>query len=113
MRGALPRLLRRLLAVFAGLGAWASSSCAPTGFQNGTVVSSVRILASSADQPYAQPGSTVTVTVLAHDGRTTQPEKMTEGPVTVPSRSLSPCRRTPSPRSVTTGVRIGPRFWCR
>ena len=72
-----PLLLRRLLAVFGGLGAWASSSCAPTGFQNATIISSVRILASSADQPYAQPGSTVTVQVLAHDGRSSQPEPMT------------------------------------
>jgi hypothetical protein len=57
--------------------AMAASSCAPAGFQSGSVVSSVRILASRADQPYARPGSTVTLQVLAYDGRPSKPEPMT------------------------------------
>jgi hypothetical protein len=36
----------------------------------------VRILASAADAPYAKPGQTVTVSVLAYDGRTNKPEPM-------------------------------------
>jgi hypothetical protein len=50
------------------LGAW-SSSCSPVGFAGDAVVASVRIFASSADKPYAQPGDTVTLSVLAFDGR--------------------------------------------
>lgn len=67
----------RLLCLVAALAAWAALSCAPAGFQNPTVVTSVRVLASSADQPYAKPGSTVTLQVLAYDGRPTRPEPMT------------------------------------
>ena len=60
-----------------GLGAWASSSCAPGGFQSSTLVNSVRVLASSADQPYAKPGATVNVQVLAVDGRAEKTTPMT------------------------------------
>jgi hypothetical protein len=59
----------------AALG-WASSSCAPSGFLDQSQVESVRILASSADEPYAKPGDTVTLSVLAFDGRPTKPEPM-------------------------------------
>lgn len=59
-----------------GLGAWVCSSCAPSGFADPTQIQSVRILASSADTPYAKPGSQVTVRVLAYDGRTSKPEPM-------------------------------------
>ncbi len=52
-------------------------SCAPSGFTSPSLVNSVRILASSADKPYAKPGDTVTLTVLAYDGRASQPEPMT------------------------------------
>jgi len=51
------------------VAAWMSSSCAPSGFQDVALVNSVRILASSADEPYANPGDSVTVQVLAVDGR--------------------------------------------
>lgn len=61
-----PRAARFL---FVALGAWASSSCSPSGFQDGSLVNSVRILASAATPPYAAPGSPVTVDVLAYDGR--------------------------------------------
>lgn len=57
-------------------GAWMSSSCAPSGFADETVIATVRILASSADPAYAQPGSNVGLQVLAFDGRTTQTEPM-------------------------------------
>ncbi len=57
--------------------AWTASSCAPSGFANPSLVASVRILASSADKPYARPGDTVTVQVLAFDGRPSKPEPMT------------------------------------
>jgi hypothetical protein len=51
------------------LGAWASSSCSPAGFQSSTVIDSVRILASRASEPRARPGDTVTLDLLANDGR--------------------------------------------
>ena len=59
------------------LGSWVCSSCAPSGFADPTQIESVRILASSADTPYAQPGSQVTVHVLAYDNRPSKPEPMT------------------------------------
>jgi hypothetical protein len=52
-------------------------SCAPSGFTDPAIIDSVRILASSADQPYAKPGANVTVSVLAYDGRPAKPEPMT------------------------------------
>jgi hypothetical protein len=58
------------------LGAWLSSSCAPGGFRDETTISGVRIMASAADKPYAKPGDTVTVNVLAYDGRANKPEPM-------------------------------------
>jgi hypothetical protein len=60
-----------------GLGAWASSSCAPVGFQSASLVNSVRILAGSADQPYAKPGATVNVQALAVDERPVKTTPMT------------------------------------
>jgi hypothetical protein len=59
-----------------GLGAMAASSCSPADFESETVVDTVRILASRANEPKAKPGDMVTVEVLAVDGRTSQPEKM-------------------------------------
>jgi hypothetical protein len=58
------------------LGAWTWGSCAPSGFRDETLVQEVRILASSANPPYATPGAGVDVSVLAYDGRATQPEPM-------------------------------------
>jgi hypothetical protein len=57
-------------------GAWLSSSCAPSGFANETLITTVRILASSSEPAYAQPGDNVGVEVLAYDGRPTKPEPM-------------------------------------
>jgi hypothetical protein len=52
------------------LGAWIASSCAPSGFQSVSLVQNgIRILTSSASEPYAAPGDHVTVSVLAYDGR--------------------------------------------
>jgi hypothetical protein len=63
--------------VAVALGAWLCSSCAPSGFADPTQIETVRILASSADTPYAKPGSQVTVRVLAYDNRPSKPEPMT------------------------------------
>jgi hypothetical protein len=60
----------------AALG-WTSSSCAPAGFLDQSQIESVRIIASAADKPYAKPGDTVTLSVLAFDGRASKPEPMT------------------------------------
>jgi hypothetical protein len=56
--------------------ALAPASCAPSGFADPTLVQTVRVLASSADHPYAKPGSEVTLQVLAYDGRPSQPAPM-------------------------------------
>jgi hypothetical protein len=58
-----------------GGGAWLAS-CGPAGFPDESVISSVRILATRADHPYAKPGETVTLTVLATDQRPSKPEPM-------------------------------------
>jgi hypothetical protein len=58
-----------------GLGAWAIS-CSPSTFQSSTVIDTVRILASRATEPRAKPGDTVTVDLLAYDGRVEPPAKM-------------------------------------
>jgi hypothetical protein len=63
-------------ALGAASAAWGASSCAPTGFLDQSQIESVRILASSADKPYAKPGDTVTVSVLAFDARPVKPEPM-------------------------------------
>jgi hypothetical protein len=55
-------------------GAWVA--CGPRGFQDEALVNSVRILATRADKPYAKPGDTVNLAVLAVDGRTSKPEPM-------------------------------------
>jgi hypothetical protein len=66
-----------MLSVPVAFCAWMFSSCAPSGFQNAALVTSVRLLASSADEPYAKPGDTVNLQVLAVDGRTNPPVPMT------------------------------------
>lgn len=68
---------RRLLGGLVVLVGSLLGSCAPAGLQSQSLVNSVRILASSADKSYAMPGATVNLTVLAYDGRPTQPEPMT------------------------------------
>jgi hypothetical protein len=52
------------------------AACAPSGLQATSSITSVRVLASNADQPFAKPGATVNLTVLAYDGRATKPEPM-------------------------------------
>jgi hypothetical protein len=70
-RAAFPRVLAFALAA-------ASSSCVGGSFDPQTLVGSVRVLVARVDKPYARPGDTVTVEVLAEDGRTdrTRPMKV-------------------------------------
>jgi hypothetical protein len=68
---------RRLVSlVVSAASASLGLSCAPGGFRDETNLAEVRILASSADHPYAKPGQNVTLSVLAYDGRTSKPEPM-------------------------------------
>jgi hypothetical protein len=66
-----------MILLTAGLALAASAawlvSCGPTGFADEALVNGVRILATRADLPYAKPGDTVTLSVLAVDGRTRAP----------------------------------------
>jgi hypothetical protein len=57
------------LAAAVGLSAAAATGCGLGDFPAISTVTSVRILASRADEPYAKPGDTVQVDVLAVDGR--------------------------------------------
>jgi hypothetical protein len=61
--------------VLAASALWLAS-CGPAGFQDEALVNGVRILATRADLPYAKPGDTVTLSVLAADGRASKPEPM-------------------------------------
>jgi hypothetical protein len=63
-------------AVLVVLVAWAVASCSPAAFQSETVIDTVRILASRASEPRARPGDTVTVDLLAYDGRVNPAAKM-------------------------------------
>ncbi len=54
----------------------ASSVACGAGFEAENFIDSVRILASQADSPFAQPGQTVHLQVLAYDGRQIRPEPM-------------------------------------
>lgn len=62
-------------ALAAAAGAW-GTSCGPSPFPDESLINSVRILATRADHPYAKPGDTVTLTVLATDQRPSKPEPM-------------------------------------
>ncbi|WP_394831937.1 hypothetical protein LVJ94_36010 [Pendulispora rubella] len=62
-----------LLILLAGL----SSSCGNVDFTEGSVLNSVRILASKTDKPYAGPGETVKVELLTWDGRIEKPRPLT------------------------------------
>jgi hypothetical protein len=44
-------------------------ACGPTSFPDESLINTVRILATSSDQPFAPPGATVHAQVLAVDGR--------------------------------------------
>ncbi|HEY1955218.1 MAG TPA: hypothetical protein VGH28_06385 [Polyangiaceae bacterium] len=46
-----------------------AASCGPAGFDAISKIEGVRVLAASADEPYAKPGDTVTLTLDAVDGR--------------------------------------------
>jgi hypothetical protein len=50
--------------------------CSVGDFDAQNKLNSVRILASRADIPYAAPGESVAITVLAHDARPSRPEPM-------------------------------------
>ncbi len=62
---------RTLLGALGGVAALAAvaSSCSPSDFQSETVIDTVRVLATRASEPRAKPGDTVTVDLLAYDGR--------------------------------------------
>jgi hypothetical protein len=66
--------LKSLMRIFAP--AIAVAACGIGGFPDPQTIVTVRVLASMADKPYAKPGDDVTLTVLAYDGRVTQPEQM-------------------------------------
>jgi len=57
------------------LGCAFSGGCG-SNFTSETLIDSVRVLAVSADPPYAPPGTTVKMDMLAFDGRPTQPAPM-------------------------------------
>jgi hypothetical protein len=67
---------RLVLSAVALCALW-SSSCAPSGFAPQALIQSVRVLATSADEPYARPGDSVNVQVLAFDGRPVKNAPMT------------------------------------
>jgi hypothetical protein len=56
----------------------AALACGPAGFDPISKIESVRVLGARADEPYAKPGDTVTLTLDAVDGRLTggQPMKI-------------------------------------
>ncbi len=68
--------MKRALPFLGLLLAFSAASCGPSDFDPETLVESVRVLASSADEPYAKPGDTVNVHVLAYDGRPVKPAPM-------------------------------------
>jgi hypothetical protein len=64
------------LTVMLVAGILSTAGCGLGDFNPPSLVDSVRILASSADEPYAKPGDTVNLTVLAADGRTDKSQPM-------------------------------------
>ena len=58
-----------LVGVFVLAGLASVFSCGGAGFDAKSKVDSVRLFAARADRPYAKPGETVTLDVLAYDGR--------------------------------------------
>ena len=52
------------------------AACCSSNFTPKNEITGVRILAARADQPYAKPGESVHLQVLAHDGRAAKPEPM-------------------------------------
>lgn len=70
-------LLLGLGAVTVGgaLGA-TSLSCGPADFDPSSKVTSIRVLATKVSHPYAAPGESVTIDLLAFDGRKSKPRPM-------------------------------------
>jgi hypothetical protein len=74
-RGAAPRASSAVFVLAALVATLAS--CLKVDFDPASVVSSVRILAAGADKPYAKPGDSVELEVLAYDGRADRSRTMT------------------------------------
>ncbi len=58
------------------LGVAMAIGCRSARFDPASKVETVRILATRADEPYAKPGDTVNLEMLAYDGRPTKPSPM-------------------------------------
>ena len=67
----------RNVLVPAMLAALLTTACGGVDFEPGSHVTSVRVLGTRANQPYAQPGTEIDLEALAIDGRRDQPEPMT------------------------------------
>jgi hypothetical protein len=52
------------------------TSCGPSDFSPETLINTVRVMASQSNEPYALPGDTVNLQVLAYDGRPVKKEPM-------------------------------------
>ena len=66
----------KALALLPAVLALALASCGGPGFDPASLVEGVRLLAIRADKPYAAPGDTVSMEVLAFDARSTRPAPM-------------------------------------
>lgn len=75
-RGSLVKTIRGALLLAIAGGALAGVACGASGFDSQSKVTSVRIFGVRADKPYAKPGETVTLEVLATDGRRDKPRPM-------------------------------------
>ena len=69
----------RLRTLFLGslaIGGLAALACGGSGFEPQTKVTSVRMFGVIADKPYANPGETVTLSAITHDGRREKPREL-------------------------------------
>jgi hypothetical protein len=71
-----PRLLLLCLLALVGIVVL-GSACGGTAFDSQSKVNSVRLFGVRADKPYAEPGETVTLEVLATDARESKPLPLT------------------------------------
>ncbi len=71
------RLAAASVLVAAGVAAVVGTSACGTGFDPVSKILGVRILATKADKPFAQPGDTVNLTMLVADGRTDKTRAIT------------------------------------
>ncbi|MEO8874831.1 MAG: hypothetical protein ABI461_04515, partial [Polyangiaceae bacterium] len=60
---------RSVLAAIVSFSGLSMASCGPSDFDPETLINTVRIMGSKASEPYAAPGDTVDLEVLAYDGR--------------------------------------------